>query len=52
MSDKLKKFKTYKQEYFRDRRRNNKWQGQVEARLESDRTEESQEMKVSLPAAY
>ena len=52
MSDKLRKFKTYRQEYHRDRRRNDKWRGQTEARLEADRMEIEQEMKVSLPAVY
>jgi len=43
-SNKLGKFKTYRQEYHRDCRRKDKWRGQVEARLESDRLEVEQEV--------
>lgn len=50
MSDKLHKFKTYRQEYHRDRRRDDKWRGQVEARLEADRID--QETKVSVSETY
>ena len=51
-SNKLGRFKTYRQEYNRDRRRGNKYQGQIEARLEADRQESDQETKVSVTATY